>query len=235
MKESIYLFNFYFKKLFNLKNFLFAVITFFLFFTLFRSLNVVINATNDSATNWADYIEDFWNLNFFFITIYGTFFSGYIYLYLKKINFSYVDNKKNTFINLSIVSVFLFFYYMIFYIFYLLDYVGYFNTIFFTEGILLSLFLILFNICSILFISFFNNFKGNNNEHKAGGYLFLIITLIMNLVTIFLTMAFLQVFSPQRTVDNYIYAIKIELIVFFGLIILNFIKRFYINKRSYTN
>ncbi|BDV02523.1 MAG: hypothetical protein HPAVJP_4120 [Candidatus Hepatoplasma vulgare] len=231
MKESIYLFVFYFKKLFNFKNVLFFIITLLLFLTLYKSINIIIFHQNTNWMNWADYLEDFWNMKFFFVALYGTFFSCYIYLYLKKINFSYINNNKNTFINSLIVLTFLFFYYIIFYIIYLISYIGYFETVFFLEILFLSFFLILFNICSIFFISFFNN----NKREKADGYLFLIIVLIINLITIFLIMVFLQTGKPEDTIDNYIYGIKIESIILLVLIILNFAKRIYINKKSLVN
>lgn len=106
-KNTLVVLSIYSKKLFSLKNLIFFVFSFFLFWTLYASIISIAEHNYEQDPAHHTLIIDQWRMRICIYGIYSAFIINYSYLFLKKNNFKQVDNLKNTTSN-TIVTFFLF-------------------------------------------------------------------------------------------------------------------------------
>ncbi|BDV02264.1 MAG: hypothetical protein HPAVJP_1530 [Candidatus Hepatoplasma vulgare] len=226
-----YLTFFYFKQVFNIKNLLMFVILFLLILTLYNSIGKIINA---NAFNLSDrsITLNTWTTIIFTINIYFTLLLNYIYLYLKKCNFTQVNSIKNTISNLIII----FLIFIIFYSFlYLLFQINLSDYKYYSNGEKAVPFkninVLFFNMCffNLIAIALLSIFASKRRTFKFQ-YLFLLVIFILNFIFFLWMLKIISAVSANEYL-KFLNILKIESSIFLILIFVNLFKRVFQNYR----
>ncbi|BDV02418.1 MAG: hypothetical protein HPAVJP_3070 [Candidatus Hepatoplasma vulgare] len=215
-----YLISLYIRKLLNIKNIILFFVFFFLLWTVYYSISLIIeNFNSGNETNIIVYELRF---KICILGIYFTFITIYSYIYLKKNNFNQIKSNKNTLCNAFIVFFLLFLFWGIFFILVIFEFPSkeknYENgDMSYWYKIIWFLYLLMFsyNLIFIFLLSLISEGFNNQKIHTNLFYIFLIAIIIIQFILLLFVIKLLEN-------DEALKILKIISFTFFILILILF-------------